>query len=230
MNSMAPPLASTSASGRSSDPAPPTPRTAPATPVDPDAWRLGNQVPQTPRRWLRALGWWILRRAGWRFEGQMPDLPKFVVIVAPHTSNWDFPVGLAGKWALGLDCHFWGKDTLFRPPLGWFMRANGGIPVDRRNKHNVVQDTVAAMRAAERFVLVLSPEGTRKKVEAWRSGFWHVAQGAGVPVCCVALDWGRKVIRLGPTTMAEEADASAGIARMRQLFDGVVGCNPGQQT
>ena len=226
---MALPLASTSDSGRSVDAPPPSPRPASPAPVDPKAWRLGDQVPQTPRRWLRALGWWILQRAGWRFEGQMPDLPKFVVIVAPHTSNWDFPVGLAGKWALGLDCHFWGKDTLFRPPLGWFMRANGGIPVDRRNKHNVVQDTVTAMRAAERFVLVLSPEGTRKKVEAWRSGFWHVAHGAGVPVCCVALDWGRKVIRLGPTTEAEESDPVAGMARMRSYFDGVQGCHPAQQ-
>ncbi|MCU0617791.1 MAG: hypothetical protein MUD17_12025, partial [Gemmatimonadaceae bacterium] len=85
-------------------------------------WRLGSQVPQSHRPWLRALGLWLLQRAGWQFEGQMPDVPKFVVIVAPHTSNWDFPIGLAAKWALGFDAHWWGKDSLFRGPLGWFMR------------------------------------------------------------------------------------------------------------
>jgi 1-acyl-sn-glycerol-3-phosphate acyltransferase len=192
-------------------------------------WRLGPQIPQSHRPWLRALGWWLLRRAGWRFEGQMPDLPKFVVIVAPHTSNWDFPVGLAGKWALGFDAHFWGKDTLFRPPLGWFMRANGGIPVDRASKHNTVTATIDTMRSSAQFALVLSPEGTRKKVSHWRSGFWHVAKGANVPICCVALDWGRKVIRLGPTTMPEEDDPAEGIARMRSYYDGVQGYNPLQQ-
>lgn len=193
-------------------------------------WRLGPQIPQSHRPWLRALGWWLLQRAGWRFEGQMPDVPKFVVIVAPHTSNWDFPVGLAGKWALGFDARFWGKDTLFRPPLGWFMRANGGIPVDRASKHNTVTATIEAMQASAQFALVLSPEGTRKKVSQWRSGFWHVAKGANVPICCVALDWGRKVIRLGPTTMPVEDDPADGIARMRAYYDGVQGYNPLQQS
>lgn len=189
-------------------------------------WHLGANVPQTHRRWLRRLGAWLLRRAGWRFEGQMPDLTHFVVIVAPHTSNWDFPVGLAGKWALGFDATFWGKDTLFRPPLGWFMRANGGIPVDRRNKSNVVPATIAEFARRPRMALVLAPEGTRKKVEQWRSGFWHVAKGANVPICCVALDWGRRVIRLGPTTMPVEDDPEAGIARMQRYFDDVTAYHP----
>ncbi|MEN9510114.1 MAG: hypothetical protein RLZZ621_2677 [Gemmatimonadota bacterium] len=210
MNAMAEPLATT--------------QLTPAT-----DWRLGANVPQSTRPWLRALGSWLMRRAGWRFEGQMPNLTHFVVIVAPHTSNWDFPVGLAGKWALGFDATFWAKDTLFRWPLGWFMRANGGIPVDRKNKSNVVPDTIAAFATRPRMALVLSPEGTRKKVERWRTGFWHVAKGANVPICCVALDWQRKVIRLGPTTMPEEEHPDDGIARMRQYFDGVVGYNPLQQ-
>jgi 1-acyl-sn-glycerol-3-phosphate acyltransferase len=191
-------------------------------------WRLGPAVPQSRRPWLRAIGWWLLQRAGWRFEGQMPDLPKFVVIVAPHTSNWDFPIGLAAKWALGFDAHWWGKDSLFCGPLGWFMRANGGIPVDRRNKSNVVDRTVEAFRRNDRFALALSPEGTRKKVDAWRTGFWHVAKGAEVPICCVALDWGRKVVRLGPTVMPDEDTPEAGIARLRLLFGDVRGYDPTQ--
>jgi 1-acyl-sn-glycerol-3-phosphate acyltransferase len=192
-------------------------------------WALGPEVPSTGNRVLRQLGWGVLRTFGWRFAGQMPNLPRFVVIVAPHTSNWDFPVGLAAKWALMLECRFWGKDSLFRGPLGWFMRANGGIPVDRTNRHAVVDATIDAFRTAPRMVLVLSPEGTRKKVTRWRSGFWHVAKGAGVPICCVAFDFPSKTIRLGPTVTADEDDPEAGMRRLQGYFAGVTGCNPAQQ-
>lgn len=192
-------------------------------------WRLGPKVPQSPNQWLRRLGLWMLTRAGWRFEGAMPNTPKFVVIVAPHTSNWDFPVGLAAKWALGLDAHWWGKDSLFMPPFGWFLRANGGIPVDRKNSSKVVDATIDGFRNNATFALALAPEGTRKKVTQWRTGFWHVAKGAQVPICCVAFDWPRKTIRLGPTTMPDEEDPMTGIARIRSYFADVQGYNPSQQ-
>jgi 1-acyl-sn-glycerol-3-phosphate acyltransferase len=196
----------------------------------PSGWQLGPLAPQSHRRWLRRLGLALMTRAGWRFEGQMPNMPRFVAIVAPHTSNWDFPIGLAGKWALGFDAHWWGKDTLFLPPMGWFMAANGGIPVNRHHRENAVERTIAAFRSHERFALALAPEGTRKRVQEWRSGFWHVAKGANVPICCVALDYSRKVIRLGPSTMPIEDDPSAGIARIRRYFADVTGYNPSQQT
>lgn len=186
-------------------------------------WQLGPNVPQTHRYWLRAFGFWLFTRIGWRFDGTMPDIPKFVVIVAPHTSNWDFIVGISAKWALGLDAHFWGKETLFVPPLGWFMRANGGIAVDRRNSSKVVETTVAAIHANARFVLALTPEGTRKRVTQWRSGFWHVAHSAQIPICCVAFDYRTKTVRMGPTTMPVESNAEEGIARIRTYYEGVQG-------
>ena len=206
-----------------------TPPILPAN-VHPTSWKLGPRVPQTRGTLLRRLGLAILRRAGWRIEGTMPDLPKFVVIVAHHTSNWDFPIGLAVKWALGLDPRWLGKDTLFRAPLGWFMRANGGVPVKRSSRENVVEQTAHEFATREKFVLVLAPEGTRKRVDAWRSGFWHVAKRAGVPICCVALDWGRKVVRMGPTVTADEDDATAGIARIRSYYADVQGYNPEWET
>ncbi len=195
----------------------------------PSDWRLGPRAPQTRGRLLRRVGLWMMTRWGWRFEGQMPNTPQFVAIVAPHTSNWDFPLGIFAKWALGFDAHWWGKDTLFLPPLGWFMRANGGIPVDRKNSARVVAATIEGFRSHEKFALALAPEGTRKKVTNWRSGFWHVAKGANVPICCVAFDYSRKVVRLGPSTMPVEDDPVEGIARVRAYFADVQGYNPSQQ-
>lgn len=183
------------------------------------AWQMGPQFPRRRNAVLRNLAQWLLARAGWHVEGEMPDVPRLVVIVAPHTTNWDFIVGMLAKWALEFDAHFWAKDSLFRPPMGWFMRWQGGIPVDRNNRSAMVSDTVSAFHAHEQFALALAPEGTRKAGSTWRSGFWHVARQAGVPVCCVSFRYAEKVIRLGPTTMAHEDDVAVGMARMRSYFD-----------
>jgi 1-acyl-sn-glycerol-3-phosphate acyltransferase len=101
--------------------------------------------------------------------------------------------------------------------------------VDRRNKGNAVQRTVELAQRSERFALALSPEGTRKAVTEWRTGFWHVAKGAGIPICLVALDWEHKLVRLGPTVTPDEADITEGIARVRSLYAGVCGYDRRQQ-
>lgn len=141
----------------------------------------------------------LLRAAGWRvrFDG-LPAL-QGVLIVYPHTSNWDFPVGLLAKWAIGLPVRFWGKDSLFRYPVfGRWMRAIGGIPVDRSAPQGVVQEMAERFRAArangELFWLALSPEGTRSYREHWRSGFYHLVLAADVPLGLVTLDWGRREV------------------------------------
>jgi 1-acyl-sn-glycerol-3-phosphate acyltransferase len=121
-----------------------------------------------------------------------------VLIVAPHTSNWDFPVGLFAMLALRLDGHFIGKHTLFWWPFGVFLRAIGGIPVDRSAAQGVVDNAARALRQTERFVFVVAPEGTRRKSQKWKSGFYRIAMAAGVPILLVAFDWSRKVIRMGP--------------------------------
>ena len=133
---------------------------------------------------------------GWRIAGSIPDEPKLVIIVAPHTSNWDFVVGVAAKFALALRVVFLGKDALFHFPLGALMRRLGGVPVDRSAPHDVVNEMLRRFAATERLVLAIAPEGTRKRVERWRTGFYHIAHGANVPIMPVALDWGSHTVRI----------------------------------
>jgi 1-acyl-sn-glycerol-3-phosphate acyltransferase len=128
----------------------------------------------------------------------MPDIAKAVVIVAPHTSNWDFIVGVTAKFALGLDISWLGKHTVFRRPTGGLMRWLGGIPVDRRQAQGVVRQCVEEFQRRSRLLLGLSPEGTRSQVQRWRTGFYHIALGAGVPIVLVSFDYARRVIGLGP--------------------------------
>ncbi|OYV71539.1 MAG: acyltransferase, partial [Deltaproteobacteria bacterium 21-66-5] len=131
----------------------------------------------------------MLAMLGWRVQGNLPDVGRAVIIVAPHTSNWDFVIGIAAKLGMGLQASWLGKHTLFRGPADRFMRRLGGIPVDRSRPQDAVAQAVAGFAASERMVLGLAPEGTRKAVPRWRSGYYHIAQGAGVPIVPVALDW-----------------------------------------
>lgn len=124
-----------------------------------------------------------------------------MLIVVPHTSNWDFPVGLMAKFALRLECRFIAKHSLFWWPFGVFLHAIGGIPVDRAAAGDVVEGAVRAFAARERLILVLTPEGTRSKVERWKSGFHRIARAAGVPIALGVLDYGRRAVRLGPAIM-----------------------------
>jgi 1-acyl-sn-glycerol-3-phosphate acyltransferase len=166
--------------------------------TDPQIIELGDAIPRTHGRLAAAFGRFMMGLWGWRMEGAVPNVPKMVLIVAPHTSNWDFPVGLFAKLALRLDGHFIGKHTLFWWPFGVFLRAIGGIPVDRSAAQGVVDNAARALRQTERFVFVVAPEGTRRKSQKWKSGFYRIAMAAGVPILLVAFDWSRKVIRMGP--------------------------------
>lgn len=141
------------------------------------------------------LGW---RAIGWSSPGVAPDVARCVVIVAPHTSNWDFPVGLLFKMATRLGVRFVGKHTLFRFPLGIFMRAMGGIAVDRSAPQGFVEDVAAAFRGSERLWLVVAPEGTRRRAPRWKSGFHRIARAAGVPILPVVFDYRTRTLRFLP--------------------------------
>jgi 1-acyl-sn-glycerol-3-phosphate acyltransferase len=169
--------------------------------LSPSIRRRGNAL----TRGLAAL---VLRVMGWRFEGEVPAGPRVVTIVAPHTSNWDFVVGLSAAVALGIPFRFLGKDALFRPPLGGFMRFMGGIPVVRSSPEGLVEAAAATLRDSPALFLAIAPEGTRRRVEKWKTGFWRIAKATDAVVWPVALDWSRRVVALGaPFTVTDDMDA-----------------------
>jgi 1-acyl-sn-glycerol-3-phosphate acyltransferase len=173
----------------------------------------------------RLLGQTYLRLAGWRVEGALPDEPKCVIIVAPHTSNWDFTLGVAVVFALELRASWLGKHTLFKPPFRSFLRWLGGIPVDRRASHGVVGNCVRAFEAAPALLLALSPEGTRKGVSQWKTGFYHIANQAGVPIVPVGLDYREHVVRFMPV-FRPTGDLEADLTQLQGAFAGVEGRCP----
>ena len=175
---------------------------------------LGARVPRRGGALRRAVGRAALTLAGWSFEGGLPDRPKFVIAVAPHTSNWDFIVGVFARQALGLRARFLGKDALFKPPLGPLMRWLGGTPVRRDVSAGMVQQVTAAIRAEEQFVLAVAPEGTRRRVAQWRTGFYHIAREAEIPIALVTFDYGRKRI-VADQPLLPSGDVDGDLERMR---------------
>ncbi len=185
---------------------------------------LPDAVPQRSDPLSRAFGRVVLRLLGWRITGEVPDRPKFVVIVAPHRSNWDFVVGLAVRFALGIDASWIGKHTLFRGPWAGLLRRWGGIPVDRRSPHDTVATVVDLFAKSDRMVLAVAPEGTRKRGSEWKTGFWHIAHGADVPILPIAFDWTDRTVRLMP--IVHPRDLEQDMRNIRALYAGVRGRYP----
>ncbi|MBY0418869.1 MAG: 1-acyl-sn-glycerol-3-phosphate acyltransferase [Pararheinheimera sp.] len=164
------------------------------------------------------LGLWLLKLlGGWSIRGEVPAYKKMVIAVAPHTSNQDFFVGIAAALALDLKIRFLGKHSIFIWPVKALLMALGGIPVDRSHPHGVVGQVVAEFEQSESLLLGLSPEGSRKKVDNWRSGFWFIAKQANVPVCLVGLDYQQKQLVFGPCFTAGE-NFTDDLQQMRVFF------------
>lgn len=164
----------------------------------------------------------ILRLFRWRVVGDVPPVDKMVVIGAPHTSNWDFPIALLAASALRIDIRWLGKHTLFRWPVRWLMQLLGGIPVDRNRAGGIVGDARRAFETEDHLVLAIAPEGTRSAQERWKSGFYRIARAAGVPVLLAALDGGRREVRIGPLIeLTGEVDTD--MDRIRTFYEGARG-------
>ncbi len=176
--------------------------------------------------WQKAAKY-ALRLLGWNLVAELPPVQKYLLIGAHHTSSWDFPLILLMMAALGLRLHWVGKDSLFRGPQGYLMRWIGGIPVERGARKNFVGQIVDMYQERKKMVLTISPEGTRKSVDHWKTGFYHIAVGAQVPVAMGFLDYSRKTCGVGgyfyPT-----GDTEADLNILRKFYADKVGRFPQQ--
>jgi 1-acyl-sn-glycerol-3-phosphate acyltransferase len=198
-----------------------TPPPSPARPRVKTTPLAGSFARGLARAWL-----WFF---GWKVEGSLPPGIKAVAIAYPHTTNWDLPFMLAVAYRLGVRPSWLGKRQLFRAPFGGFMRWLGGIPVDRSARTNMVAQVVECFADVDRLFLVIPPSATRHKAVHWKSGFYHIARGAGVPILCTFLDYTRKVGGIGPAIMPGD-DVRADMDVIRAFYEGVEGLYPQNHT
>ena len=187
-------------------------------------------MPQVPasRRFSRWLGRTILRLGGWRVIGTFPDIPRLVLIAAPHSSNWDGIWGMAAKMALGFDARILGKDSLFWWPLSVVLRRLGVIPLDRSKPQGVVEQSIELIRQSPQLWFALAPEGTRKPVQQWKAGFLKIAHGAGVPVLMAYFHYPDRTIGIGPL-FHTSGDLEADMAAVRDWYRPWQGKNRGTE-
>lgn len=153
--------------------------------------------------------------SGWKVKGPTPQEEKFVIIGAPHSTNWDLYFAMMVKFTRRIPMNFLIKDSVFKPPIGWFIRLLGGLPVDRSKSQNLVQATIETAKREKHFALAIAPEGTRTKGNAFKMGFYHIALGAGIPLILAGVDYPNKIIQLsGPIMLTGDRDRD-----LQQVFD-----------
>jgi 1-acyl-sn-glycerol-3-phosphate acyltransferase len=196
-------------------------------PPSPQRPRVDTTPPAGPIARALARVWlWFF---GWKIEGSVPPSIRAVAIAYPHTSNWDLPFMLAIAYRLGIRPSWLGKRQIFRRPFGGLMRWLGGIPVDRSARTNMVAQVVERFGEIDRLFLVVPPSATRHKAAHWKSGFYHIARGAGVPILCTFLDYSRKVGGIGPAVIPS-GDLRADMDLIRAFYAGIQGRYPENQT
>ncbi len=182
---------------------------------------------------LGTLMGWIsmifLKLFGWRVEGEMPDTKKMVIIAAPHTSNWDLPYTLFTAFILKTGIYWMGKDAIFKQPFRNLFRWLGGIPIDRSCSHSVVNQTIEQFNKRNRLALAIAPAGTRTKVSHWKTGFYHIAVGAKVPIALGFLDYKRKISGFGPL-IHPTGDLEADMELIRAFYKNITGKHPEKAT
>lgn len=178
-------------------------------------------IPETsigPTTWVQRLWYGLFRLFGWRYAGDLPTDSKYVIVVAPHTSNWDFIHAFIASRACPLPFPHWvGKHTLFRGPLGALLRRVGGIPLDRTASRNFVQQVGDEFARHERLIIAMAPEGTRSYTEFWKSGFYYMALGAQVPLYLAALDYKHRLVALSPRVELS-SDPETDMARVQSFY------------
>ena len=174
------------------------------------------------KQWI---GKTFLRIAGWKADGERPAVDRYVIIAAPHTSNWDMPFMLAMAFVYDIPVKWMGKHTLFKAPFGPFFKRLGGIPIVRHRPGGVVGQMVEHFENNDSLALMVTAEGTRSHVDYWKSGFYHIARGADVPVVLSYLDVSKKVGGVGPA-LALTGDFGADMDKIREFYSGMQGFRP----
>lgn len=165
----------------------------------------------------------ILKLIGWRVVGDFkPEIKKKLLAAGPHTSNWDFPLGLLVRCSIKQKIQYVGKASLFKPPLGWLIKRMGGIPVERSKSNNFVNAVVNEYNEREKLAILLAPEGTRKKVTKFKTGFYHIARLAKIPILPAVLDFEVKEFRFLPLFWPTD-DIEKDLAELENLFKGIKG-------
>jgi len=176
-----------------------------------------NRKPSLLSRLVRRLLILLYRWKGWRIDGRRPEARKFIILGAPHTSNWDFIFFIGATHELGIRPSFMGKSSLFKWPMTDFMLDMGGVPVDRAKRANYVEQVAAAFAAADDLALVIAPEGSRTFKGDWRSGFYHIAMAAGVPIVPAWVDNAKLVGGMGEPIMPT-GDYRADLAKIAAFY------------
>ena len=202
---------------------------SPTNPHQSDPPEVSDLLPRRGNKLSQSLARAILARFGWRIEGEIANLPKMVLIGAPHTSNWDLILTFGAMFALGVRFSWVAKHTIFRWPLGSLLRWLGGIGINRQSSKGFVDKMAEEIRARQTILLAIMPEGTRSKVREWRSGFYYIAHQAQVPIYLVIFDYGRKILRLGPA-IYPTGDYATDLPHIQSFFADATGHNPSKMT
>ena len=185
----------------------------------PDYHRAGRPV------FVRRFACWLFKRMGWTLEGSVPCDRKLILVVGPHTSNWDFVICVLAMLSLDIRLHFLAKHSLFKKPLGTVMTALGGIPINRSKPEGFVDETAGLIRKKDELILAITPEGTRSKVSKLKTGFSRIAREVPCPLMPILLDFGKKEVLLmdaRDSSPSPEQDALI----YREIFTGAKGKNP----
>jgi 1-acyl-sn-glycerol-3-phosphate acyltransferase len=190
-----------------------------------DKWISGNAIPRRGNWFSRTLAATVLQLFGWKAVGQLPNLPKFLLVGAPHTSNLDGVLAVFVLMAAGLELHWMVKKEVLDNPFGGLLRWLGGVAVDRKSPQDVVGQIVERFEKRAKFVVVIAPEGTRKRVERWKTGFYRIALAAKVPMVLVYADYARREVGIGPV-MQPSGDLEKDMAEIRAFFSTITPRHP----
>ncbi len=171
---------------------------------------------------FRLLARLLLIITRWKIIGERPEVKKYVIIAAPHTSNWDFFYGLLMNLYFKNDIYWMGKKTIFKFPFGWIMKWFGGIPVDRSRSNNLVSAVIEEFKKNDTLVVAIPPEGSRSKNDSWKTGFYYIAAGAGVPILLGFLDYNKKIAGYGPLFSLTD-NIETDMIKIKEFYSGITG-------